>query len=255
MRVVRAAKSDIRRPLIGRSVTPPVSAPVRPLTADEVGWIYDRLFDARGRQHWWPAETPFEVIVGAILTQSVSWTAAEKAIAALKTEDAMTPAGMWRLPEERLAELIRSTGYFNAKARKLRAFLELLFDEFGGDLDRLFALDAAELRARLLATHGFGPETADAVVLYAAGKRSYVIDSYTRRLLGRMGIAIHPVTYEGWRAAFEAVLPPDTQYWNELHALIDEHAAEICLKRSPRCCECVLAERCETAAERPVTAQ
>lgn len=222
----------------------------RRLTAEEVAWVYDRLFETRGPQHWWPAETPFEVIVGAILAQSVAWTAVEKAIAALKSEGAMTPEGMWRLPAERLAGLIRPTGYFNAKARKLRAFLELLYEEFDGDLERLFALDAGELRARLLVTHGFGPETADAVVLYAAGKRSFVIDAYTRRLIGRMGIEIHPDSYEGWRAAFEAALPPDTQYWNELHALLDEHAAEICLKRAPRCHECVLLGCCETGAER-----
>ena len=195
------------------------------MIAEEVAWIYGRLFAARGPQSWWPAETPFEVIVGAILAQSVSWRSVEKAIAALKAEDAMTPEGMRRLSDERLAELVRPTGYFNAKARKLRAFLEMLFAEFGGSLDALFALETTELRAKLLETHGFGPETADATVLYAAAKRSFVIDAYTRRVMGRMGFVVQPDNYESWRRVFEAVLPPDTQYWNELHALLDEHAA------------------------------
>jgi endonuclease-3 related protein len=227
----------------------PETAPAttgRPLTAEEAGWIYRRLFGAMGPQHWWPAETPFEVIVGAILTQSTSWVAVEKAIAGLKAEGGMTPVGLWRMPDTRLRELIRPCGYFNAKAKKLRAFLEMLFGEFGGDLDALFALETGALREKLLATHGFGPETADAVVLYAANKPSFVIDAYTRRVLGRMGVAVHPDTYEGWRAAFEAVLPPDVRYWNELHALIDEHAATVCRKRQPACATCVLRPRCDT---------
>ncbi len=217
----------------------------RPLTADEAGWIYRQLSAARGPQHWWPAETPFEVVVGAILTQNTTWTAVERAVGALKAQGAMTPLGLWKLPVDRLAELIRPTGYFNAKAKKLHAFLELLFGEFGGDLDALFALDTPDLRTKLLATHGFGPETADATILYAANKPSFVIDAYTRRLVGRMGIAVEPDTYEGWRAAFEAALPPDVRYWNELHALLDEQAADVCRKRAPRCGECVLSERCD----------
>ncbi len=219
----------------------------RPLTVDEARWIYERLFAAMGPQSWWPAETPFEVVVGAILTQNTTWTAVERAIAGLKAAGAMTPHGLRALPDDRLRELIRPTGYFNAKAVKLRAFESLLFDRFGGDLEALFAIDVPDLRPLLLATHGFGPETADATILYAANKRSFVIDAYTRRVLGRMGVVAEPDTYEGWRAAFEAVLPPDTQHWNELHALLDEHAATVCVKRAPRCGACVLRERCVTA--------
>lgn len=222
----------------------------RPLTAAEASWIFERLYVAMGPQSWWPAETPFEVVVGAILTQNTTWTAVERAIAGLKAEGAMTPVGLRALPDDRLRELIRPTGYFNSKAVKLRAFESLLFDRFGGELDSLFALDVPELRALLLATHGFGPETADATILYAANKRSFVIDAYTRRVLGRMGIAVAPDTYEGWRSAFEAVLPQETQHWNELHALLDEHAGAVCVKRAPRCADCVLRERCETAAAR-----
>ena len=140
-----------------------------------------------GHLHWWPGETPFEVCVGAILTQNTSWSNVERAIANLKAARVLEPRKLFALSESKLAALIRSTGYFNVKARRLRSFLRVLVEEFSGDLERLFAGDTAAVRERLLAIHGVGPETADSMLLYAGGHHRFVIDAYTKRIFHRHG--------------------------------------------------------------------
>ena len=146
---------------------------------------YQRMRARFGHLQWWPGETPFEVCVGAILTQNTAWSNVERAIANLKAARVLTPRKLYALPERNLAALIRPAGYFNVKARRLRAFLQTLVEDFGGRLDRLLAGDTATVRQRLLAIHGIGPETADSMLLYAGAHPRFVIDAYTRRLFQR----------------------------------------------------------------------
>ena len=209
--------------------------------------IYERLLAAYGPQHWWPAQTPFEVIVGAILTQSAAWANVEKAIGNLKAADALSPLELRRLGEEELARLIRPSGYFNAKARKLKAFVAMLYERFGGDLDKLLAAPAEALRPLLLATHGIGPETADSILLYAAARPLFVVDAYTRRLFPRLGLAptSRGDTYDAWQRLFMASLPTEVALFNEYHALIVRHGKELC-RRRPLCPGCPLLSICPT---------
>jgi endonuclease-3 related protein len=205
--------------------------------------IYRRLMDSYGPQHWWPAEAPFEVMVGAILTQSAAWSNVEKAIASLKIAGALSPEALRRLPLAELASLIRPCGYYNAKAVKLKSLAHWLGEFCGDDLNRLFANDAATLHAQLLSIHGIGPETADSILLYAAGKPVFVIDAYTRRILGRLGLAPAGMSYAACQALFMDSLPADSQLFNEYHALLVFLAKNVC-RRRPRCHECCLADIC-----------
>ena len=206
--------------------------------------IYRRLLDRYGPQHWWPAETPFEMIVGAILTQAVTWKNVERAIANLKAAGVLSPEAIHALSEEELAELIRPAGYFNAKARKLKAFVAALMERRQGDLDAFFAQELPRLRAELLAIHGIGPETADAILLYAAHKPIFMIDAYTVRLFTRLGLAREGVRYQELQRLFMENLPPDVSLFQEYHALIVAHAKETCRKRQPRCPACPLLDLC-----------
>jgi endonuclease III related protein len=205
--------------------------------------LYDRLFAAYGPQHWWPGDGAFETVVGAILTQSAAWPNVEQAIARLRAAGALSPEAIIRLPEAELADLIRPSGYFNAKTRKLRAFCLLLDQEFHGSLDQLLQLPMDDLRDRLLSTHGIGPETADDIILYAAQKPTFVIDSYTRRIFSRIGIVPERDDYESWRALFMSTLPSKVDLFNEYHALIVRHAKLSCAKQ-PRCEGCVIRDLC-----------
>jgi endonuclease III related protein len=207
--------------------------------------IYRRLYASYGPQHWWPGETPLEVIVGAILTQSAAWANVEKAIANLKAAGALSPDSLARLNEGELARLVYPAGYFNAKARKLKAFVALLFQRFDGELERLLAAPVDELRPLLLATHGIGPETADSILLYAAGRPVFVIDAYTRRLFSRLGMTPGRDSYDSWRALFMENLEADAGLFNEYHALMVRHGKAVC-RRQPRCGVCPLLEGCPT---------
>jgi endonuclease-3 related protein len=218
--------------------------------ADRLRNIYDRLYAAYGSQHWWPGGSPFEVVVGAILTQSAAWANVEKAIANLRAAGALSPQGILKIPLDELARLVRPSGYYNAKARKLRAFAEMLFQDHGGDLDALFALPLAELRGRLLATHGIGDETADSIALYAAQKPTFVIDAYTRRVFSRLGIQPARDDYGSWQALFMDALLPEVALFNEYHALMDQHAKDTC-RKSPLCDGCCLREVCPTGGGIP----
>lgn len=205
--------------------------------------VYHRLYTAYGPQHWWPGEAPFEVVVGAILTQSAAWINVEKAIANLKSAGALTPEGLAQLPEAELARLVYPSGYFNAKARKLKAFLTLLSQSFAGDMGRLLALPASELRPLLLATYGIGPETADSILLYAAGQPIFVIDAYTRRTFSRLGFSPERDTYTAWQDLFQRHLPEEAPLFNEYHALNVRHGKDVC-RSKPDCGVCPLAEIC-----------
>ena len=209
-------------------------------TAEALTVIYNRLFDRYGPQHWWPGETPFEVIIGAILTQSTAWTNVEKAIANLKDADLLDPISLDEIATEKLAALIRPSGYYNAKAAKLKAFDERLHDEYGGSLDKLFALDTGDLRKELLSIHGIGPETADSILLYAAHRPVFVIDAYTKRIIGRLGLAPTSESYEAFQQLFMDRLPHDEGMFNEYHALLVRHGKDIC-RKTPRCEGCCLA--------------
>lgn len=198
-----------------------------------------------GHLHWWPGETPFEVCVGAILTQNTSWSNVERAIANLKAGRVLEPAKLLALDESKLAALIRPAGYFNVKARRLRSFLRVLVEEFGGDLKRLFAGETAAVRERLLAIHGVGPETADSMLLYAGGHHQFVIDAYTKRIFQRHGWCADDACYEDLqqsceRALDEKPLCARLDYWQDFHAQLVMVGKDFCRPRQPRCAECPL---------------
>jgi endonuclease-3 related protein len=205
--------------------------------------IYRRLLDHFGPQHWWPAEEPFEVIVGAILTQSAAWGNVEKAIANLKAVEALSPAKLRRLQLPRLAKLVHPCGYYNAKALKLKSFAFWLGNHYRDDLDRLFASKTDDLRQQLLSIHGIGQETADSILLYAASKPIFVIDAYTRRIIHRIGLAPGKDSYAAYQTWFMEYLPPDTALFNEYHALLVCQGKNIC-RRHPLCHQCCLSYMC-----------
>ena len=201
---------------------------------------YQALFDKLGPQDWWPAKTPFEVIVGAILTQNTSWTNVERAIVNLRRERLLTPLALERVPFARLASLIRSSGYFRQKAKKLKAFVRFLRAEYSGSLARMFQTPTAELREKLLSVHGIGPETADSILLYAGQKDVFVVDAYTKRIFARHGFASEDVPYEELRGLIESALPHDVSRYNEFHALLVQVGKNWCRPREPRCADCPL---------------
>jgi endonuclease-3 related protein len=206
-----------------------------------------------GHQHWWPGETPFEVCVGAILTQNTAWSNVERAIANLKSARVLEPKKLFALPEPELAELIRPAGYFNVKARRLRSFLRVLVKDFGGDLRRLFTGETSAVRARLLAVNGIGPETADSMLLFAAGHHSFVIDAYTKRIFQRHNWSPRSkvqspkssANYGELKLLCESVLNQKTgaarlDYWQDYHAQLVMAGKHFCRTRAPRCGECPL---------------
>ena len=209
--------------------------------------IFRRLLDAYGPQGWWPAESRFEMIAGAILTQAAAWHNVELALSNLRSAGIEGWPAMHTLPVDTLAELVRPSGYFNAKARKLKAFAAHVCEGYGGDLDAMFASDTETLRRELLGIYGIGPETADDILVYAAGKPSFVIDAYTIRILKRVGL--EPVgrdNYDGWQRLFHEGIPADAQVYNEFHALLDHHHKVACTKNAPRCHGCCLMDICAT---------
>ncbi|MEF3193464.1 MAG: endonuclease III domain-containing protein [Halothiobacillaceae bacterium] len=202
---------------------------------------YRRLDDAWGPQHWWPGESVLEIMVGAVLTQNTAWSNVERAIANLKAAGALSMQALLALPLDELAALIRPAGYFNVKARRLRALLEWVWD--AGGVEALSGWTDEKLRSGLLGVHGVGPETADDILLYAFGRPVFVIDAYTRRILGRLGLIEPTMGYEYLRVAIEAELGADVPLFNQFHALIVAHGKEVCRPR-PRCERCVLADDC-----------
>jgi len=210
---------------------------------DKLLKLYNQLHDAYGLQGWWPAETAFEVIIGAILVQSTAWRNVIKAIDNLKTANLLTPARLGKVPPTQLETLVRPSGYYRAKAKTLRAFLTHLRLHHANRLDSLFGTDLPTLREELLSIHGIGEETADSILLYAAGKPIFVIDTYTHRLLTRLSWTEGKYQYGKLEELFMAALPHDLSLFNEFHALIVRHGAEVC-KKTPRCGVCPLQTGC-----------
>lgn len=206
--------------------------------------IYAHLFAHFGPQHWWPGNGAFEVIVGAILTQNTAWTNVEKAMANLKREHLLTPAALERARVDQVAQLVRPSGYYNLKAKKLKAFVDFLVEKHHGRLAHLFAQDTASLREELLAVYGIGPETADSIILYAANQPIFVVDAYTRRIAARLGLAREDVSYDELQQLFMSHLPRDAVLFNEYHALLVALGKYFCLKTKPRCGECPLQTIC-----------
>lgn len=201
---------------------------------------YEAMSGALGPMRWWPAQTPFEVIVGAILTQSTAWANVERAIANLRAARVLTPSAMLRIRTSRLAMLVRPSGYFRQKAKKLKAFVRFLHSEYRGSLKRMFLTPTAELRERLLSIHGIGPETADSILLYAGNHPVFVVDAYTHRIFERHGISDGKADYETVRAFIEASIPRRSELFNEFHALIVNTGKNWCRKSAPRCEGCPL---------------
>ncbi len=201
---------------------------------------YDAMNGHFGDLGWWPAETPFEVIVGAILTQNTAWRNVTAAIGNMKQEGLMSLAGILETDDETLADLIRPSGYYRIKTRRLKAFAGYLKENYGGDLKRMFAEEWRGLRKSLLNIHGIGRETADSILLYAGGKPVFVVDAYTKRILSRHGIIAEDADYDEIQALFMKNLPKDSGLYNQYHALIVNTGKEYCRKKAPRCQMCPL---------------
>lgn len=214
-------------------MNPPSSAALRD--------VYDRLLAHHGPQHWWPAGSRFEIMVGAVLTQNTAWINVERAIANLKSARALRAEVIVKTHPGRLAKWLRPSGHFNVKTKRLRNFCRWFLDAGGDQSLRRMRTDA--LRQALLAVNGIGPETADDILLYAFDRPVFVVDAYTRRLFHRLDLLDGKLPYEVLRANFETVLGPDAPLYNEYHALIVRHAKDIC-RPKPRCGNCCLAVRC-----------
>ena len=201
--------------------------------------IYRLLYDEFGPQHWWPGETRFEIITGAILTQNTNWANVEKAIKNLKSADCLTPEKIHHLDAAQLAQLIRPAGYFNIKAKRLKNFINWLFSNYNGELTGLESVDTDRLRAELLTIKGVGRETADSILLYAFDRPIFVVDAYTARVVFRHEIISPEADYEQLRELFESSLPADIQLFNEFHALLVRVGKEFCRPKA-RCAGCPL---------------
>src|SRR5579862_6182504 len=212
---------------------------------------YKTLSRAIGPMHWWPAKTPFEVVVGAILTQNTAWSNVERAIAALRDARLLTPAAIAQVPQARLARMIRSSGYFRQKAKKLKNLVRFLNEEYDGSLARMFRTPTQLLREQLLSVWGIGRETADSILLYAGEHPVFVVDAYTHRILERHGLVSDGrPDYEGVRAMFERELPRSVALYNEFHALLVHVGKHWCRTREPQCELCPLAIHLPTALDR-----
>jgi endonuclease-3 related protein len=254
-----------------------VFQPARAMSAtkqDAIRAYYHTLFSAWGRQHWWPAQSRFEMIIGAYLTQNTAWTNVEKALGNLRKARLLTVSGIRRTPQPALEQLIRPAGYFRQKAQRLKTFVSFLDERYGGSLARMFAQPAGALRDQLLALNGVGPETADSILLYAGNHPVFVVDAYTRRILERHRIVAAGASYDEIRLLFEQALgdtpPPKqsldgapsmvgprgschrpshvssakrsalVQVFNEMHGLLVGVGKNYCLKSQPQCEQCPL---------------
>jgi endonuclease-3 related protein len=216
--------------------------------------MYGRMAAHFGPLDWWPGDTPFEIAVGAILTQNTNWTNVEKAIANLKRAGLLEPRALRALPVGRLAGLIRPSGYFNVKAKRLHNFLKFLVDGYGGSLEKMFRVPLRELREKLLAVNGIGPETADSILLYAGGLTTFVVDAYTKRVLSRHGLIRGDESYEDVKRLFEENLPPNEALYNEFHAQFVNVGKNFCRTR-PLCESCPLGEMKSARARRMANAK
>lgn len=222
----------------------------KPPTRRQMDAIYRALLDHYGHQQWWPTaseepeEQRFEICLGAILTQNTSWRGAASALANLRAEGITTPEAILAIPLDVLGDLVRPSGHFNVKARKLHAFCEAVMFDGGGSVDALLDGDVDEVRARLLGIWGIGPETADAMTLYAARKSTFVVDAYAYRIFERLGSPPGPRKYDVYRQFLLGRIGSDVAFLNEWHALLVRHGQQTCRKSRPRCMGCPLLRRC-----------
>lgn len=233
-----AALSAEFRPVTDNSsveIRPEVSRLPPPLTE-----YYNLLLTRLGPQRWWPGDSDFEIIVGAILTQNTNWPNVEKAIANLRTENLLSAEAIRDVESSHLEQLLRPSGYFRQKARKLKAFVEFLQGEFGGSLEAMFLTPTAELREKLLRVFGIGPETADSILLYAGRHPVFVVDAYTKRMLVRHGLVPPDARYEEIQALFESEITRDVRVFNEFHALIVNAGKQWCRRSAANCDQCPL---------------
>lgn len=219
---------------------PPASQP----TSGNLRQVYTRLYAHYGRQDWWPHETLWEIMVGAILTQNTSWHNVERALENLKHANALAPEHIRALPRARLTRLIRPAGFTSSKPRRLKTLAKFLQRDYADKPENMRGGDLNLQRAQLLALDGVGPETADAILLYVAQQPVFVVDAYTRRIFARLGIAGENISYHALQTLFMENLPRDRDLFQEFHALLDTHAKYTCTKRAPRCAACPLADIC-----------
>jgi len=202
--------------------------------------IYQKLYEAFGPQHWWPGETPFEIAVGAILTQNTNWGNVEKAINNLKKQNALSAKAIHEMPVKKLSELIRPAGYYNIKAKRLKSFIDFLMNDYHGSMKKMKNEYLYLLREKLLSINGIGPETADSIILYALEKPVFVIDTYTKRVISRHGIMNHEKSYDEFQELFYSALEKDVKLFNEYHALFVRIGKTFCKKKKPLCELCPL---------------
>lgn len=202
--------------------------------------IFNTLYTSLGPQHWWPGETPFEIAVGAILTQNTNWSNVKKAIDNLKKHDLLTAHKIYKLPEKKLSELIKSSGYYRIKAKRLKSFVNFLINEYGGEISNMKHEDITILRKKLLSINGIGKETADSILLYAIDRPVFVIDAYTKRILSRHRITIESNSYDDYQNLFHTSLMKDPKLFNEYHALLVNTGKNFCKKSEPLCSICPL---------------
>ena len=203
--------------------------------------IYNSLYNYFGPLKWWPGDTPFEIMVGAILTQNTSWSNVEKAINNLKKENLLEPWKLYLINQEKLAQLIKPSGYYNIKARRLKNFINLFVNEFEGSAEKMFSDDSEELRKKLLNLNGIGPETADSILLYAGKKPFFVVDAYTKRIFFRHKLISKDSTYYQIQEFFIKNLDRDVKLFNEFHAQIVMLGKTICTRKNPDCAKCPIA--------------
>jgi endonuclease III related protein len=207
--------------------------------SDALTRIYNRLLEAYGPQHWWPADSRLEVMVGAVLTQNTNWKGVEKAVANLKENGLLSPDKIQATSAEKLATLIKPAGYFNLKARRLKNLIGMVAETYGGDLDAMGRMETAQLCQELLSVNGVGPETADSILLYAFHRPIFVVDTYTYRVTSRHGLIEEEVSYHALQDLFMQHLPLDVDMFNEYHALLVRVGKSHC-QRKPRCQDCPL---------------
>uniref|UniRef100_A0A7V5XF37 Endonuclease III domain-containing protein n=1 Tax=Thermodesulfobacterium geofontis TaxID=1295609 RepID=A0A7V5XF37_9BACT len=202
--------------------------------------IYEKLFAHFGPQNWWPADTPFEICVGAILTQNASWKNVKKAIDNLKKKDLLDPFKLYDIPLETLSQIIKPSGFYNIKAKRLKNFVKFLVEKYQGDLKFLFSKGLEKAKEELFSIKGLGKETVDSILLYAGNFPIFVVDAYTYRILHRHSLAPEEATYEEIQALFMENLPRDPQLFNEFHALLVACGKNFCKKKDPLCETCPL---------------
>ena len=203
--------------------------------------IYNSLYNYFGPLNWWPGDTPFEIMVGAILTQNTSWSNVEKAINNLKKENLLEPRKLYHVNQEELAQLIKPSGYYNIKARRLKNFVNIFVNDFEGSAEKMFSGDGRELRKKLLNVNGIGPETADSILLYAGKKPFFVVDAYTKRIFSRHKLISKDFTYYQIQEFFNQNLDQDVKLFNEFHAQVVMLGKNICTSKNPNCAKCPIA--------------